>query len=342
MHRRRLLSFLIPATLVAALALGAASIAREPDTPLRESSIALEITATQIPFKSDDPAARRIGKLIWRGGLALKANSDHFGGWSDLHVTPDAKRLTSIADVGEWLTATIDYDKDGNLAGLSGARMGPLHSFDGHALTGKIEADSEGSARLPDGSWLVSFERDHRIWHYPTLDGRPTRIDDPPDIGKQPSNGGIETLTTLGDGTLIAISEEYGETAGTRLGWIGKPKGGDRYSWSKFAYTVVPDFNPTAIVHLPDEPAFVLLERAYDPVRGVRVRVMRLPDSEVRPGATAKAEELAFLVAPYAVDNLEGISAAKGPKGETLLWLISDDNFNPLQRNLLLMFELAP
>jgi len=32
--------------------------------------------------------------------------------------------------------------------------------------------------------------------------------------------------------------------------------------------------------------------------------------------------------------------ATKGPRGETLLWLISDDNFNPLQRNLLLMFEL--
>ena len=29
-------------------------------------------------------------------------------------------------------------------------------------------------------------------------------------------------------------------------------------------------------------------------------------------------------------------------RGETLLWLISDDNFNPLQRNILLLFELAP
>jgi hypothetical protein len=40
------------------------------------------------------------------------------------------------------------------------------------------------------------------------------------------------------------------------------------------------------------------------------------------------------------VDNLEGLSARTGPRGETLLWLISDDNFNPLQRNILLMFEL--
>ncbi|MEI9900230.1 MAG: hypothetical protein WDN31_08980 [Hyphomicrobium sp.] len=36
--------------------------------------------------------------------------------------------------------------------------------------------------------------------------------------------------------------------------------------------------------------------------------------------------------------------ASRPPRGRaarTLLWLISDDNFNPLQRNLLLMFELA-
>jgi hypothetical protein len=43
-----------------------------------------------------------------------------------------------------------------------------------------------------------------------------------------------------------------------------------------------------------------------------------------------------------AVDNLEGVAVTKGARGETLLWLISDDNFNALQRNLLLMFELTP
>jgi hypothetical protein len=60
----------------------------------------------------------------------------------------------------------------------------------------------------------------------------------------------------------------------------------------------------------------------------------------VTPGGTARPEELARLAAPYAVDNLEGISVTAGPRGETLLWILSDDNFNPLQRNMLLLFEL--
>jgi hypothetical protein len=53
-----------------------------------------------------------------------------------------------------------------------------------------------------------------------------------------------------------------------------------------------------------------------------------------------RPEELARLASPYAVDNLEGLAATRGARGETLLWLISDDNFNPLQRNILMLFEL--
>ena len=56
--------------------------------------------------------------------------------------------------------------------------------------------------------------------------------------------------------------------------------------------------------------------------------------------ASLRARELAWLAPPYAADNLEGLFARKGARGETLLWLISDDNFNPVQRNILLMFEL--
>ena len=57
--------------------------------------------------------------------------------------------------------------------------------------------------------------------------------------------------------------------------------------------------------------------------------------------ADRRPEELARLASPYAVDNLEGLAATRGARGETLLWLISDDNFNPLQRNILMLFELA-
>lgn len=317
----------------------AAACAGVPTTPVGAQPVALDIRAEPLPLKLDEPGLRRIGKLIWRGGVSMTANSANFGGWSDLHVSPDGRTLSSISDLGSWLTATIDYDPAGNLAGLSQARIGSLRGLDGKPLASKVLADAEGMALMPDGSWLVSFERHHRIWRYPTLDGTPAPVNLPGDFGRQPDNGGVEALTALADGRIIAISEEYSTTPGLAVGWIGQPSAEGSYAWQSFQYAKIPDFNPTAVAPLPDG-GFVLLERAFDMARGVRIRVMRFEAAELQPGATIHARELARLASPVAVDNLEGVAATRGPRGETLLWLISDDNFNPLQRNLLLLFEL--
>ena len=69
----------------------------------------LAIHNQRLVFKLDEPAATEIGRLIWRGGVEMKADSPNFGGWSDLHVSADGRSLTSISDEGAWFTATIDY-----------------------------------------------------------------------------------------------------------------------------------------------------------------------------------------------------------------------------------------
>jgi hypothetical protein len=40
------------------------------------------------------------------------------------------------------------------------------------------------------------------------------------------------------------------------------------------------------------------------------------------------------------IDNMEGLSVHTGPDGESILTLVSDDNFSVLQRTLLLQFAL--
>jgi hypothetical protein len=67
----------------------------------------------------------------------------------------------------------------------------------------------EAFARLPDGSWLVAFERRHRLWRYPSLTGTPLPVEGPADIGRQPANGGIEAMAALADGTVIAITARH-------------------------------------------------------------------------------------------------------------------------------------
>jgi hypothetical protein len=324
---------------VVCLLAGACAGASPPPALAQEQP--LEIRSASQPFKIDDPSAKTIGRLIWRGGVMMTANLRQFGGWSDLHVSADGRTLTSISDEGAWLTATIEYDGEANLAGLGNGRIGQLRGLDGKPIESKAEADAEAMARLADGSWLVAFERRHRLWRYSALTATPMPVEGPAEMGRQPANGGLEALTALPDGRVIALSEEYSERPDTAMGWIGTPGAGGRYQWRSFGYATIPDFKPTAIATLPDG-SFAVLERAFDMVRGVRCRVMRFDAGQLVPGGTVRAEELARLASPYAVDNLEGVAATRGPRGETLIWLISDDNFNPLQRNILLLFEVTP
>lgn len=321
------------------LLIAAACAGAPPPGPVGARDLALQIRSTAIPLKLDEPQARRVGKLVWRGGVAMTASSPNFGGWSDLHVSSDGRTLTSISDEGSWLTASVVYDADGNLAGLIGARIGSLRGLDGLPIRDKAMADAEAMTRLSDGSWLVAFERQHRIWRYADLDATPTEVAPPRDFARQPNNGGPEAMTALADGRLIVISEELRLRPNTVAGWIGTPADGGKYGWQSFSYATTPDFQPTSLALLPDG-SFVAVERAFDMVRGVRCRIVRFLAAQVRAGGTVQPEELAFLASPYAVDNLEGIFATKGSRGETLLWLMSDDNFNPMQRNLLLLFEL--
>jgi hypothetical protein len=41
------------------------------------------------------------------------------------------------------------------------------------------------------------------------------------------------------------------------------------------------------------------------------------------------------------IDNMEGLAVHRAKNGDVVLTLISDDNFNPLQRALLLQFTLV-
>ena len=85
----------------------------------------------------------------------------------------------------------------------------------------------------------------------------------------------------------------------------------------------------------------MLLERRYSPARGVamRIRRFRLPLSSRARRSTVKPLIEADL--GYQIDNMEGIAVHRNANGETIITLVSDDNFSVIQRNLLLQFALV-
>ena len=85
----------------------------------------------------------------------------------------------------------------------------------------------------------------------------------------------------------------------------------------------------------------IVLTRGFTLAGGVAVRLELVPADEVLPGAILRGRTLAEMKAPLTVDNFEGVDVRAGKDGETLLYLLSDDNFSRSQRTLLLMFALG-
>jgi hypothetical protein len=184
----------------------------------------------------------------------------------------------------------------------------------------------------------VSFEHKHRIWRYgpqeEPLAGRPTAWPKPKGLDQAPDNGGLEAMVALADGRLLALTEEQENGAGM-AGYLWH---GD--TWSPVTYRPHVAFRPTAASRLPGSDDLLVMERAFQPLSGPRVRLVRIAAGDIRPGAELRGEELARWGLPLTVDNFEALATRRGLEGETLIYLLSDDNFSLLQRTLLLMFAL--
>lgn len=329
---------------LAVAALAVSVIAAAPSASFaaqdKTDSGTIEVKAVPVPLNSDDGMQERVGQLRYRGGIELSSPDILFGGLSGLEVTADGKKLVAMSDNGRWVSLTLLYDKHGNLTGAADGVMKPIKRAEGFAKSGNWR-DAESIARDGAGGYFVAFERLHRIWHYRTppkdpFDAVPIPLPGPTDIEEQPNNGGIEGLVRLCDRRLFAISEQAAADEDAVKAWVFDGK-----RWKNLRYATTENFQPTGAATLPNCNVAVL-ERSFAVSQGVRSRVVVIPAKDIRPDATIRGEEVARLVPPVTVDNMEGITARKGDNGEPLIYLVSDDNFSPLQRTILLMFELLP
>jgi hypothetical protein len=69
------------------------------------------------------------------------------------------------------------------------------------------------------------------------------------------------------------------------------------------------------------------------------MKLFRVPASEVKPGASMRGELLLEALGTD-IDNMEAIAVHTGPDGAARITLVSDNNFNDWERNLLLEFSL--
>lgn len=307
----------------------------------------LVIEAGRIPFSLQDKEQRQEGKLVFRGGLQLTSTDKAFGGLSGLDVSSDGKTFTAITDESHVVTAGLTY-RDGKLDGITTGLIAPLLKPDGKAMAGK-EGDAEGlTTALEPDTYFVSFEIDHRLWRYrltrkdakgapALLVSRPQALDIPQAARGAPANGGYEALARLDPNTLLMVAEDFRNGAGDFRGWLLPTAKGEAQELSLKA---VKPFEPTDIQPLPNGD-LLTLERRFDRKTGVGFQMRRIPKDAVKPGAILDGPVVADLGMTFLIDNMEGMSIRKGEAGETLVYVVSDDNFNaPIQATLLILYEL--
>ena len=341
--RRKLLGGLAASTCASA-AIAAPSVAQDTNTATPQP---IDIESRPIAhFLRSSPNERRFGTLEFRGGLVLTSPSRDFGGWSGLVMDPGGRNLLAVSDAGSWLTADVAYEGE-RPTRMTNARIGPLLDAGGTALKGKREQDAESIALLDGtlarGTLLVGFERVHRIGRFEIRDREPRAPSGymrmPPDAKRMQRNQGIEALAVLQAGPLrgsvVAFAERFTRGSGQHTGWIwvrGEPH--------RIQLQDIDDFNITDAAGLPDG-GLLVLERYFRWTAGVKMRIRRLAPDEIAPGARMTGRTLLEADSSYEIDNMEGLAVHRNARGETVVSLISDDNFNHfLQRTIFLQFAL--
>ena len=161
-----------------------------------------------------------------------------------------------------------------------------------------------------------------------------------PAAGKLPFNKGLEALVFVPKGlplagTLIAISERGLDAKGNLIGFlVGGPKPG------QFSVRRTDNFDVSDAVLLPSGE-LLLLERKFSLFNGVGIRIRRIALASLAPGAVIDGPSIFDADLGDEIDNMEGIDAHVTPEGDTVLTMVSDDNFSMIQRTLLLQFTLV-
>lgn len=313
--------------------------------------IPIEITARQITsFGAAVGVGNAGGKLAFIGGLVLASPNKDFGGWSGLVVSDDGHRLLAVSDRGNWLTADLVYEA-GRPRGLANGMLGDIAGLGGQALNRFRDRDSEAitllDGSLAKGTALVAFERNHRIGRFPVSArglGAPLGyLKMPPDVRRISTNKGFEAVAVLRGGPLkgavIAFAEEYFDPARNHTGWIWTAGIGS--APQRLGLVNIADFAITDAAALPDG-SLIVLERKFRWLEGVKARIRLIRAADIKPGALLEGEVLLDADMTAEIDNMEALALSRNARGQTVLTLMSDNNFNNfLQRSLLLQFTLT-
>jgi hypothetical protein len=306
------------------------NIAAPPEPPLPGPAVAT-LMFEPVMLDESAPARRQVGSLQYLGGWALSSDSPRFGGLSALHV--ESGQVTALSDGGTLFRFALPAGR-----GREPVRIDPLVDGPGPAIR-KSNRDTESMVIL--GPWLwAGFEKHNMVWRYRLADLRPASSAQPGLMREWRSNSGAEGMTRLADGRFLVFCEGLSDNRPLSdvILFDGDPANLHSRA-SLLHYRRVPGYRVSDATILPDG-RLLILNRRFQWLEGFSLVVTIADAPMLQAGATLERREIARLQPPLTLDNMEGVSVTV-ENGRTIVWLVSDDNFFPLQRTLLLKFALV-
>jgi hypothetical protein len=318
------------------LVISASGCSLHVDTRGLEMDRAVSVSIHRLEWNYTGKQSSPIGRLRFIGGVELSSPDRRFGGFSGMAISQQGDEFWAVSDKGNWLSAKLRLGGDGLPIKFEDVKIAPLLMPDGAFVMGKSQGDAEELATAPGGGMIVAFERRHRLLIYPPkmnpLAQIPTRLALPPWLINQKANRGVEAMTFLANGMLLVVAEGDGGAETPAGLWNGS-------SWSELRYACRPGLKPTAAALLPSGDV-IFLERGFSPLAGLSVRMVLVQKQQIFAGALLKPRLLADLSASLSmIDNFEALAVRPSPRGAHI-YMLSDDNFSAMQKNLLLLFEL--
>ena len=294
-----------------------------------------DIAMKPLALDPERPTLRKVGELEFLAAWELGSDNPDFGGISALAMMRDG-RFIGVSDTG----TLIGF-------GLTGKNqtdrpfIAPLPDAHGKNI-GYADRDSESIAHDPaTGRFWISYEGKHAIRRFGRSFSRTEAIARPKAMQSWGDNSGAEALIRLPGGQFIVFSEGYDLPDGSyeALHFSGDPTEEGSSSFS-FGYAPPAGHKITDAAMLPDGRILTLNRKlSFPPAFSIALAVF--DPAQISKGAVISPKVIARLQAPLLVDNMEGLVVAQ-EGGRTIIWMISDNNFNIWQRSILMKFALAP